>query len=180
MYKYLKNNQGLSTLIIGIIVALCLLLIGGGAFAYIKIQEQKAEREKNIARVEELDKELFELLDKENIVKFDGSKYTPMSRSDIRSVIDDIESNLEEYEEIYEKLNDKDIPDLTCKSHRTTNIEISFLDNINRTFLEDSGYSSDFFVRDYFNNSDSKIKQYKREYERNCEKLYKELGIEIK
>lgn len=171
--KMKKNNQGISPLYIVIAVVTVLSLTVGGYFIY-----KNQQRKEYVTKIEKLDKELEDLLDKDNYFTLRNGEVVPRTQSDLNDLFEKIEKNIKEFEKNTELLSKK-MEDVKCNVGRNTILQNRFIDTAKRNLTGTGGTSTKFYKDDFAKNFDDNLEDLRTDFRRGCSDFYEENGIEF-
>lgn len=167
-FKCMKNNQGNSAVITIIIVTLGIIFIVS-AFIFTGLIKKN---DNNKLRIEELDKELFTLLNRDNFATKVNGKVVAKSPQEVKIILDKLTSNKAEFEKLFKPHGFSQ-----CSFLRVEHIE-NLVDSLDMHFVSKGNYSSQFFIESWYNDYTSENSKYYREYVSSCgEDDYKKQGI---
>jgi hypothetical protein len=192
------NNKGNTAIIVTIIIfSVVILLAGAYGIFYLyqnygknklptttivnKVENIVIDKDKNIkvdvAKVEELDKELFTLINRDNFATIVNGKIVQKDKESIKGILNKLENNTNEFKKI--KFNNTASNDIFCNSTRDNKVKFLFIDKIDEMFVNKGAFSSGTFLEFWFQQHPAEIAQYFRDYKRDCSALYEKNGIKL-
>jgi len=157
------NNKGSSRVLVILFISTFILLLIGIVFIYRdKFSKFPNSKSESIKKIENLDKELFELFTLENLVSEDKDK--------VKSNIKKIRENEIEFRKIYNSINNT--WDSYCAANRSVDI---YLRDIEVDFITTGGNYKDEFIRLF----PVKRNNLLRDYQLWCRNSYESIGIKL-
>jgi hypothetical protein len=173
------NNKGSTIVIVSIIVVSVIMLIAGayGIFwLYQNYQNKNIPSKVDAAKIEQLDAELFTLLNRDNFATQVDGEIVPKDKESIKDILNKLENNTNEFKK--NKINNT-TKYFKCTSTRDFSVKLTFIDKIDEMFINKGAYSGKTDLEFWFRQHPAKTAQYYRDYKRDCLTLYEKNGIKL-